>query len=734
VASGSGLAFFRAQRLAVVARSALLALLISWPAASRAATLGTVSAVTVSAVVLTGSRAQADAAVLGPQSFQITAANAYTPSTRISIGLDISGASFAPGAAPTIGGLTCQSTTRVMTTLLFEGCAVATNGDIAFQVSNVSYTNAGGLSAFGSSITLSGAIYNASNTTQVFETIAPVRVVVSPALTYTLTTSTAGAGSGTISASPQAPYAHGSTVTLTANAAGGSAFASWGGACSGAAATCTVVMTANLAVSATFIRANTYTLTTKTAGAGAGSLTVSPVASSYLAGTAVTVTAIAVSGSTFAGWAGGCSGAAITCTVILNSNQTVTATFNSIVTYSLAVNTTGSGTGVVGLNPFAASYAPGTAVTLTATPASGSTFAGWSDSCSGAATICTVTMSANRTVGATFNVIISYTLTTGTAGTGTGTIFASPPAASYTAGTMVTLTAVADSGSVFAGWSGGCGGSAATCQVTMNANKAATGTFTRNTTGILRQAGVFSSASPMFQSFLRFYNAGGVAGTVTVTLSDYASGLALGQWTSPSIAPGTAPQYPISIIESALTGSSAKPAFYSVTMQAQFNGTFQHVLWKPGDGTLTNLSTCDSGTSPVLTRVANVHSSALGSLGYPSTIVVYNTSAVAAPVVLHVADAVTGASLGTYAPATIPANGQMVLAIPAFEAALGITPDMLKSGAMSHYIITVQNLFIGYIQHLVNNTQVGVITDMSTVCSFPAVTITVPTNPSSATP
>ena len=48
------------------------------------------------------------------------------------------------------------------------------------------------------------------------------------------------------------------------------------------------------------------------------------------------------------------------------------------------------------------SYSVSTAVTLTATPASGSTFAGWSGACSGSAPTCQVTMSMSRTVTATF--------------------------------------------------------------------------------------------------------------------------------------------------------------------------------------------------------------------------------------------------------------------------------------------------------------------------------------------
>lgn len=719
------------RRFAAAVRTLLLALLILGPAAGHAATIGTLSSVTVSATVLTGTQAAADAVVLGPQSFTLTTVNAYTPSTRIGITLEISGASFSSTTTPAIAGMTCQTTTVVRARLTFEGCSVTTNGTVAFQVTNVSYTGASGLSAYQSAITLSGSVYNSSNTTQVFETITPVQAVVSPALAYTLTKTTTGTGTGTITASPQSTtYSYGASVTLTASASAGSAFSAWGGACAGAnGATCTVTITANTTVSATFIRASTFTLTTRTAGTGTGALSVSPVATAgvYTSGTAVTITASPSPGSTFAGWSGGgCTGTATTCTVTMSANQTVTATFNSIVTYSLAVSYAGSGTGTVTASPSATSYAPGTAVTLTAAAASGSVFAGWDGACTGTAATCTVTLSANKAVTATFNAINSYTLTTGTTGTGTGSITASPTGPSYADGTVVTLAATADAGSIFSGWSGACSGTAATCQVTMSANKTVSGAFSRTTTGILRQAGVFSTASSAYQSFLRFYNAGGTAGTVTVTLSDYATGVALGQWTSPSITPGTAQQYAISTLEGVLPANSTKPSFYSVTMQAQFNGTFQHVLWKPGDGTLTNLSTCDSGITAVATRAANVHSSVLGGLGYVSSIVAYNTSTVAAPVVLNIADAATGASLGTYTSATIPGNGQVVLAVSALEAAAGITP----TSAMAHYIVTVQNQFMGYIQHLLNNTKVGVITDMSTVCTFPAIAVVVPTNPS----
>ena len=87
--------------------------------------------------------------------------------------------------------------------------------------------------------------------------------------------------------------------------------------------------------------------------------------------------------------------------------------------YLLTAAKAGNGSGTVTSQPAgidcgttcSGNYATGTSVTLSATPASGSTFAGWSGDCSGAAT-CTVSMTQARTVTATFN--------TSTVGSGPG--------------------------------------------------------------------------------------------------------------------------------------------------------------------------------------------------------------------------------------------------------------------------------------------------------------------------
>jgi hypothetical protein len=83
----------------------------------------------------------------------------------------------------------------------------------------------------------------------------------------------------------------------------------------------------------------------------------------------------------------------------------------------------------------------------------------------------------------------NFTLTVTRAGTGSGSVTSSPAgiscgadcSESYDYSTVVTLTATADTGSTFAGWSGDCSGTG-TCVVTMSAAKSVTATFTLDET------------------------------------------------------------------------------------------------------------------------------------------------------------------------------------------------------------------------------------------------------------
>jgi hypothetical protein len=159
----------------------------------------------------------------------------------------------------------------------------------------------------------------------------------------------------------------------------------------------------------------------------------------------------------------------------------------------LNVLKTGTGTGTVTSSPSGIdcgsdcveSYYSGTSVALTATPASGSLFAGWSGGCSGTGT-CTITMDAAKSVTAAFS-LNTRALTVSKSGNGSGTVTSSPAgincgatcAADYDAGSVVTLTAAPSTGSSFTGWSGACSGTE-TCTVTIDAAKSVTASFALN--------------------------------------------------------------------------------------------------------------------------------------------------------------------------------------------------------------------------------------------------------------
>ncbi len=153
----------------------------------------------------------------------------------------------------------------------------------------------------------------------------------------------AGTGGGTVTSSPagiscpgvgtcSASFTPSTMVTLTATPNANSVFTNWsGGGCSGTG-TCAVTLSSNQAVTATFTAVKANLAVTI---AGSGTVTSSPAGincpgtctATFPLGTAVTLTPKAATGSNFTGWSGGgCSGTS-TCSITMNSDQAVTATF-----------------------------------------------------------------------------------------------------------------------------------------------------------------------------------------------------------------------------------------------------------------------------------------------------------------------------------------------------------------------------------------------------------------------
>jgi uncharacterized repeat protein (TIGR02543 family) len=141
--------------------------------------------------------------------------------------------------------------------------------------------------------------------------------------------------------------------------------------------------------------------------------------------------------------------------------------------YTLTVNSDGNGS--VTRDPDQTTYTCWQVVTLTAEPALGWSFAGWSGDL-GTDITATVTITGNTTVTATFTQD-EYTLTVNT--DGDGSVTRDPDQTTYTYGQVVTLTAEPVLGWSFAGWSGDLG-TDITATVTITGNTTVTATFTQD--------------------------------------------------------------------------------------------------------------------------------------------------------------------------------------------------------------------------------------------------------------
>lgn len=160
---------------------------------------------------------------------------------------------------------------------------------------------------------------------------------------------------------------------------------------------------------------------------------------------------------------------------------------------SVTVARAGTGSGTVtgnGINcggSCTSQLALGTPVTLTAKPASNSTFTNWTGDCAGTQLACTFNITAENNVTANFALAAAggggggggaaASFKISIAKNGKGSVAANPAAASYASGTVVTLTATPDAGQPWVGWAGACSGTATTCVLTMNADKSVTANF-----------------------------------------------------------------------------------------------------------------------------------------------------------------------------------------------------------------------------------------------------------------
>jgi hypothetical protein len=198
--------------------------------------------------------------------------------------------------------------------------------------------------------------------------------------------------------------------------------------------------------------------------------------------------------SLFSGWSGDCTDTS-TCVLDMIADKSVTANFaQNTTTYTVTVMKAGTGTGRVGAaedlggidcgGTCSASYPGGTALILGAAADPGSHSTGWNAVGCERALDCTVILTSDMTVTATFSLDAAVSLAVTKAGSGSGTVTSNPSgidcgttcSASFGTGAIVQLTATSDANSTFTGWSGACSGTSV-CSLTMNAGQSTTATF-----------------------------------------------------------------------------------------------------------------------------------------------------------------------------------------------------------------------------------------------------------------
>ncbi len=323
--------------------------------------------------------------------------------------------------------------------------------------------------------------------------------------TYALDVTVAGSGSVT-KVPNQALYNHGTIVQLTAVPSTGWVFAGWSGDASGTNNPVNVTMNGPRAVTASFT-ISTYALGITVIGSG--TVAKNPNQALYDHGTIVQLTASASTGWGFSGWSGDASGFVNPTQVTMNGPKSVTATF-TINSYFLDLSIVGSGSVIA--NPDQSFYDHGTVVTLTATPAAGRSFVGWSGDASGSQNPIQITMDADKSITATFTLNLhTLSVTGGPHGQvsvtidvpmeaaasdraqsrrapsgGNGTIPGPTPASGVESessqfghGSLLTLTATAMEGWLFAGWEGDASGSANPLQVVMDQPRNISAKFVR---------------------------------------------------------------------------------------------------------------------------------------------------------------------------------------------------------------------------------------------------------------
>jgi hypothetical protein len=432
---------------------------------------------------------------------------------------------------------------------------------------------------------------------------------------YTLTMAATGGGSAN-PAVGQHSYAAGTVVPIIATATGGYYFVNWTGnvgtIANVNAASTTIIMNGNYSITANFavIPPGQYTLTMAANPVTGGTTTpigITPRAN----GTVVNIQAVAAAGYRFVNWTAvpgvtfGNATAAATNFTMPSNNVTVTANFESdsvppvpwnVYNLTMVKNPVAGGTTTpAGITP----YANGTVVNITASANPGYVFVNWTavpgvTLGNATAAVTAFTMPAqNVTVTANFIFVAAAYNLTMAANPGVGGTTTPTGTNPYTAGTVVNITASANSGYRFDSWTAVPG-------VTFGNATATATSFTMPSNNVTVTAKFVAAAGTYNLTVVANPVAGGTTtptgitpyanGTVVNIIASANSGYVFVNWTAvPGVAFGNATAaatgftMPAQNIMVTANFAVIQPGQYSLTISSTAGGS----VTTPGEGTFT---------------------------------------------------------------------------------------------------------------------------------------------------
>ena len=314
---------------------------------------------------------------------------------------------------------------------------------------------------------------------------------------YTLTVNATPSEGGSVSPAT-GQHKHGTTVSLTATPAAEYVFSNWSGDATGSTASTSVSMMGNKSVTANFVKKK-YTLTLEVEGEGEITQEVikQGAATDYNSGTVIKLTAKPAAEWEFVEWKGALTGTTNPQEITMTEAKTVTAVFIKK-KYPLTVEVDGQGSVAekVIKAGLASDYNSGTIVELTANAETGWEFKEWTGDITGTDNPTQITIDAAKTVTAVF-IKKKYPLTVEVEGQGSVAekVIKAGAATDYNSGTIVELTANAETGWEFKEWTGDITGTENPTQITIDAAKTVKAVFEKKPVAYLDENGITVKAN-----------------------------------------------------------------------------------------------------------------------------------------------------------------------------------------------------------------------------------------------